>query len=107
MLALVGGVLRQEADHQFDVHRDFSDVDEAVGFVAVRIHVLVEKPFESHADDVLEGPSQRVAVRIHLAQHPVKPGSVFGFQGYYELKWTDIGPLVLDLGDALHSEIKC
>ena len=79
MLTLVGGVLRQEADHQFDVYRDFSHIHEAVGLVAVRIHVFVEKPFESHAHDVLEGPSQRLSVAINLAKHPVEPGSVFGF----------------------------
>ena len=97
MLTLIGWGLRQELDHQFDVDGDFSNIHEAMCLETVRIDIFIIKPFESHADDVPVGQSERVPVRIHFAKNMIEPGPIFLFHGYNEFERTNIA-LVLDLG---------
>ena len=103
MLALIGGILCQELDHQFDVDGDFSNIHEAMGLVTVSSDIFIIKPLERHTDDVAVGQSERVAVRVHFAKNMIEPGHIFLFHGYHELERTNI-VFVLDLGLTLHGE---
>ena len=79
MFTLVGWVLGQELDHQFDIDGDFSDICEAVRLVAVRRDKFIINSLQCHADDVAVGSSEGVAVAVHLAEDAVEPGPVFLF----------------------------